>query len=42
MPEHAAVDIDLRDVVLTDSRGGGDHAVGRPGIHVLTLLRHRY
>ena len=42
MPQVQAVDLDLRDVVLPDSSGGGARRVGGPGVHVLTLIRHRY
>ena len=42
MPQAEAVDLDLRDLVLPDSRGTGAQPVGGPGVHVLTLIRHRY
>ncbi len=42
MPQAQTVDLDLRDVVLPDSRGIGPQPVGGPGVHVLTLIRHRY
>ena len=45
MPQTARVEVDLRDVVLPDSRdpGGPPRRVGeRPGVQVLTLIRHRY
>lgn len=45
MPEAARIEVDLRDVVLPDSRtpDASPHRLGdRPGVQVLTLIRHRY